>query len=124
VSQRVSVELRVSTRKSARSMATIDAKNGSVGGTRSPSSDLLADPGILPCHRYALIVAAKQKVDAIVVTDFYGLVFVQPVGACYFVIPTREPVCRVFKFCMPFKLVTPPNHKLPSSDNHSKGFTS
>jgi hypothetical protein len=40
------------------------------------------------------------------------------------VLPMREPVSFVAKFCIPLKLATPPHQKFPSSDNHKRGFTS
>src|SRR3984957_16932548 len=47
------------------------------------SPDLPADPGILPRYRDVLIVPAEQKIDTVAITDFQGLMFAQPVGACH-----------------------------------------
>jgi hypothetical protein len=40
------------------------------------------------------------------------------------VTPMREPVCRDARLATPFRLVTPPYQKLPSSDTQVLNFQS
>lgn len=80
-----------------------------------------SEPRILPGNPDTLVVSAKANIRTVAVTYLYGLMF--PRGK-EDVTPMRELVWRVAGFASPFKIASPPNQKLPSTDIHKRDLIS